>query len=57
MQTLFYQYSYGFWPLLGHLHFNSLTPVSAGQTTCVTSAIPHLVSLLIRLHSWFEELD
>ena len=55
-KTLFHQYSYGFWPWfpalsIGHLHLNSLTPVSAGQTTCVTSAIPHLVSLLIRLYT------
>ena len=38
----------------------SLTPMSAGQTiaTCVTSAIPHLVSLFsLDLHSLFEKFD
>ena len=52
-KILFHQYSYSFWIWfsafsVGHLHnccIVTITPMSAGQTTCATSAIPRLVSL------------
>ena len=75
-KTLFHQYSYGFWCWFSalsliNLHnccIVTLAHMSAGQTTCLTSAIPCLfslfrlcaaglknISLEYNLHSWFED--